>query len=96
METFREMFGGPMGGDQRNMRGSSNSVRDSEKFNGKSIDFPLGKEAELEYLRSMADEFDIELEFLYFDSYRITGKKAQIKKFLKQAGYKPREYNEYF
>jgi len=103
MKTFKEYIGemfGPMGGDQRNMRGSIDRVRLDDEFNGKSINFPLDPdygriEDYTDNINQKAEEAKVTLEKKVFD-VRISGKKTAIKKFLKNLGYKPREYAEYF
>lgn len=90
------MFG-PMGGDQRNMRGSLASVRDAEKYDGKGIEFPIegNSQDDESYLQDMGNSYGVDVRFLYFDTFRLNGKKGDIKSFLKNLGYKPREYKEY-
>ena len=86
-----------MGGDQRNNRGSSASVRDDEKYDGKGIEFSIegNSQDDESYLKGMGNTYGIDVRFLYFNTFRIEGKKGKIKDFLKNLGYKPREYKGY-
>ena len=95
IKEILEMMG-PMGGDQRNMRGSTTKVMSSDKYDGKKVTLDLDEPEMTARIERLADEAGVNVRHKYYNDFEIMGPKGLIKKFLKSLGFKPREYSELF
>ena len=88
---------GPMGGDQRSVRGSTSKILLSDKFDGEKITFTIEGEDEVtDYLESRAKHSGVEIRHKYYSDFEIKGTEKNIKRFLKSIGVSSREIKKYF